>query len=281
MFWHIRGRELSLDKTLVMGILNLTPDSFSDGARYASSDDALKRAEQMISEGADIIDVGGESSRPGSKPVEADEEISRVVPVIEAISKCFDTPISIDTYKSPVARAAVDAGAAIVNDISAFRFDQAMPAAVAELKTGVVLMHSRGSFETLHSTPPADDIFDDVTREFRRAIDLARAAGIADEAVALDVGIGFGKTLEQNLALISGIDKLKKEFATYPFLIGTSRKSFIGKLLGGAPVDQRLSGSLATAVIAARSGVRIVRTHDVGETVQAMRIVDALNTSQS
>jgi len=274
--WHIRGRELSLDKTLVMAILNVTPDSFSYGGRYASPDEALKRAEQMIAEGADIIDIGGESSRPGSKPIEADEEISRVSPVIEAIAKRFNTPVSIDTHKSSVGRAAVDAGAAIVNDISAFRFDPAMSQAVAELKTGVVLMHSRGSFETLHSTPPADDIFDDVARDFGRALDAAHAASIADEAIALDVGIGFGKTLEQNLALISGIDKLIKEFPEYPFLIGTSRKSFIGKLLAGAPVDQRLAGSLATAVIAVRSGVRIVRTHDIKETSAALKIVDAL-----
>ena len=274
--WQILGRELSLDKTLVMAVLNVTPDSFSDGGRYASEDEALRRADEMIAEGADIIDIGGESSRPGSKPVNANEEIARVAPVIEVIAKRFDTPISVDTYKSSVARAALNAGAAIVNDISAFRFDAAMPATVAELKAGVVLMHSRGTFETLHTGAPAEDIFDDITHDLHRAIDAAHAAGIADESIALDPGIGFGKTLEQNLALISGIDKFIKEFPEYPFLIGTSRKSFIGKLLGDAPVDQRLAGSLATAVIAARSGVRIVRTHDVRATVQALRIVDAL-----
>ena len=274
--WQIRGREFSLEKTLVMGILNVTPDSFSDGGLHFSVDNALRRAEEMIAEGADIIDIGGESSRPGSKPIRADEEISRVAPIIEAIANRFDTPVSVDTYKSAVARAAVDAGAAIINDISAFRFDATMPETVAELKTGVVLMHSRGTFETLHSTPPAEDIFDDVSRDFRRALDASQAAGIADNAIALDPGIGFGKTLDQNLALISGIDKLIKQFPAYPFLIGTSRKSFIGKLLDGAPVEQRLAGSLATAVIAARSGVRIVRTHDIKETSAALKIVDAL-----
>ena len=275
--WQIRGRELSLEKTLVMGILNVTPDSFSDGGRYFAADEALKRAERMIAEGADIIDIGGESSRPGSKPVTANKEVFRVAPVIEALAKRFDTPVSIDTYKSAVARAAVDAGAAIVNDISAFRFDDAMAATVAQLKTGVVLMHSRGQFETMHSMPPAEDIFEDVTRDFRRAIAAAHSAGIADAAIALDVGIGFGKTLDQNLALISGIGKLIKQFPEYPFVMGTSRKSFLGKLLGGAPVDERLEGSLATAVVAVRSGVRIIRTHDIKETSAALKIVDALS----
>jgi len=260
-----------------MGILNVTPDSFSDGGRYFPADGALRRAEEMIDEGADIIDIGGESSRPGSEAIAPDEEISRVAPIIEALAKRFDTPVSIDTYKSAVARAAVDAGASIVNDISAFRFDPAMPEAVAELKTGIVLMHSRGAFETLHSTPPAEDIFEDVTRDFRRAIAAAHSAGIADAAIALDVGIGFGKTLDQNLALISGIGKLIKQFPEYPFVMGTSRKSFLGKLLGGAPVDERLEGSLATAVVAVRSGVRIIRTHDIKETSAALKIVDALS----
>ena len=260
-----------------MGILNVTPDSFSDGGRYFPADGALRRAEEMIDEGADIIDIGGESSRPGSEAIAPDEEISRVAPIIEALAKRFDTPVSIDTYKSAVARAAVDAGASIVNDISAFRFDAAIPETVAELGVGVVLMHSRGQFETMHSMPPAEDIFEDVTRDFRRAIAAAQSARIADAAIALDVGIGFGKTLDQNLALISGIGKLIKQFPEYPFVMGTSRKSFLGKLLGGAPVDERLEGSLATAVVAVRSGVRIIRTHDIKETSAALKIVDALS----
>lgn len=278
MHWQIRDRTLNLDRPLIMGILNITPDSFSDGGRFRSVNDALRRAEEMISEGADIIDVGGESTRPGSRPVPTDDEIERVVPIIKKIRAKFDIPISIDTHKSPVALAAVDAGAVIVNDISAFRFDPAMPATVAELRAGIVLMHSRGSFEELHSTEPADDIFKDVSRDFRRAIDAACFAGIRNEAIALDVGIGFGKTLEQNLALIAGVGRLIDEFRPYPFLIGTSRKSFIGKLLGGASVDQRLEGSLTTAVIAVWNGVKIVRTHDIKETSAAIKIVDALCT---
>lgn len=259
-----------------MGILNATPDSFSDGGEIVSVDDALRRAEQMIAEEADIIDVGGESTRPGSKPVSADEEIARVVPAIEAIAKRFDTPISVDTTKAQVAKAALDVGAEIVNDISAFRFDAAMPAVVAWYKCGVVLMHSRGQFESIHSTPPADDIFEDVTSDFSRALSIARNAGIADDAIAFDVGIGFGKTLEQNLELINGIDRLRGEFEGFPFVIGTSRKSFIGKILAGAAVDQRLEGSIVTAAIAVYNGVSIVRTHDIKETSAALKIVDAI-----
>jgi dihydropteroate synthase len=276
MHWQIRNRKLEFERPLIMGILNVTPDSFSDGGQYHSIDNAVERAERMIADGADIIDIGGESSRPGSSQVRDGEEIVRVVPVIEAVAKRFEVPISVDTYKSSVARAAIAAGASIVNDISAFRFDSSMPATVAELKGGVVLMHSRGTFQTLHSSPPADDIFSDVSEVFCRAIEVARSAGIANEAIVLDIGIGFGKTLEQNLQLISGVDRLIKKFPRYPFLIGTSRKSFIGKLLDGAPVDQRLEGSLATAAIAVWNGVRIVRTHDIKETSAALKIVDAL-----
>jgi dihydropteroate synthase len=276
MFWQIRGRELSLKNTLVMGILNLTPDSFSDGGEIGSVDEALRRVEQMLSEGADVIDIGGESSRPGSTPVDANDETKRVAPAIEAITERFDVPLSVDTTKSKVARAALDAGAEIVNDITAFRFDDVMSKVVAEYKCGVILMHSRGQFETLHTTAPAKDIFEDVTADFRRAIATAHEAGIPNEAIALDVGIGFGKTLEQNLALIAGIERLREEFPDFPFLIGTSRKSFIGKVLDGAPADQRLEGSIATAAIAVYNGVSIVRTHDIKETSAALKMVDAI-----
>lgn len=274
--WTTNRREVRLDHTLVMGIVNLTPDSFSDGGEIESADDALRRAERIIAEGAAIIDVGGESTRPGSKPVSVEDEIARVVPAIEVIAKRFDVPVSVDTTKSRVARAALDAGAEIVNDISAFRFDDEMPLAVAEYKCGVVLMHSRGQFETMHSTPPAEDIFKDVGSDFSRALSVARDAGIEDKAIALDVGIGFGKTLEQNLALIDGIEQLRTEFPNFPFVIGTSRKSFIGKILNGAAVDQRLEGSIVTAAIAVYNGVSIVRTHDIKETSAALRLVDAI-----
>ena len=276
MFWQLRSRKLSLEGTLLMGILNLTPDSFSDGGEIVTVDDALRRAEQMIEEGAVIIDIGGESTRPGSKRVSVEEEIARVARAIEAIAKRFATPISVDTTKSQVAKAALDAGAEIVNDISAFRFDEAMPEAVSKHECGIVLMHSRGGFETMHSTPPTEDIFKDVASDFSRALTVAHHAGIADEAIALDVGIGFGKTLEQNLALINGIGRLRIEFPTYPFVVGASRKSFIGKILDGSPVDKRLEGSVVSAAIAVYNGVSIVRTHDIKETSTALKIVDAI-----
>ena len=259
-----------------MGILNATPDSFSDGGQISTIDDALARVEQMIVEGADIIDVGGESSRPGSTQISAEDEIKRVVPVIEALAKRFAVPISVDTYKAAVAKAAIDAGAEIVNDISAFRFDPAMATTVSNSRAAVILMHSRGQFETLHSTAPADDVFEDVKAHLGHAINTAYEAGISDDAIALDVGIGFGKTLQQNLSLICDLQRVRDSFASYPLVIGTSRKSFVGKILGDAPVDNRLEGSLATAVIAAYNGVSIVRTHDIKETSSALRMVDAI-----
>ena len=194
--WKTSRREISLDVPLVMGILNVTPDSFSDGGRYADINAALKRADEMIAEGADVIDIGGESTRPGSKRVSADDEISRVVPVIEAISKRLDVPVSIDTSKSAVANAAVDAGAEIINDISGLRFDEAIAEVAARHKTGLVLMHSRGEFETMHSQPPVEDIITEVEKDLRRSISAAAAAGVAGEQIALDIGLGFGKTLD-------------------------------------------------------------------------------------
>jgi dihydropteroate synthase len=259
-----------------MAILNVTPDSFSDGGAIANVDDALRRANRCIADGADILDIGGESTRPGSARVSVEEEISRVVSVIEAIVKRFDVPISVDTSKSEVAAHAVDAGAEIINDISGLRFDPRIAEFAADRKTGLVLMHSRGDFETMHSQPPVDDIVKNVTDDFRRALTSAKEAGVSDDRIVLDVGIGFGKSPEQNLELLAKLDKLTAEFPSYPLLVGTSRKSFIGKLLGDVPVDRRLSGSLATAVIAIWNGARIVRVHDVVETVETIAIVEAI-----
>ena len=249
-----------------MAILNVTPDSFSDGGAMPSIDDALRRAEQLIADGADILDIGGESTRPGSGRVAAKDEIERVVPVISAIAKRFDTPISVDTSKSQVARAAIDAGAEIINDISGLRFDALLAPVAAESNAGLVLMHSRGTFETMHSEGAVDDIFADVCIDFRRALTIAKASGVAAENIVLDIGIGFGKTFEQNLELIARLDRLVAEFVDYPMLVGVSRKSFIGKLLGGAAVDQRLYGSLAASAIALWNGANILRTHDAKAT---------------
>ena len=259
-----------------MGILNVTPDSFSDGGRFASVDAAIARAEEMIGEGIDIIDIGGESTRPGSERVSVSEEKGRTIPVIEAITKRFDVSISIDTSKSEVARAAVEAGAEIINDISGLRFDERIAEVAAEHKTGLVLMHSRGEFETMHTLPPVDDILSEVEADFTRATAVAAKYKIEPESIALDIGIGFGKTVEQNLELIAKLDKIIERFPQFPFVVGTSRKSFIGKLLGGAPADDRLIGSIATTAIAVWNGARIVRVHDVRQTVDALKMVEAL-----
>lgn len=271
--WKTSRRAISLDVPLVMGILNVTPDSFSDGGRYADISAALQRADEMIAEGADVIDIGGESTRPGSKRVSADEEISRVVPVIEAISKRLDVPVSIDTSKSAVADAAVDAGAEIINDISGLRFDETIADVAARHKTGLILMHSRGEFETMHTQPPVEDIITEVEEDLRRSISAAAAAGVAGEQIVLDIGIGFGKTLDQNLKLIAQLDRLVKEFSRFPIMVGASRKSFLGKLLGKDDPKERLAGNLASAAIAVWNGAKILRVHDVAATVDAVKIV--------
>ncbi len=259
-----------------MGILNVTPDSFSDSGRFATTEAAVTQAEAMIADGVDIIDIGGESTRPGGHRVSAKVETERVVPVIEAIVTRFDTPISIDTTKSDVARAALDAGAEIINDISGLRFDPAIASVAAATRSGLVLMHSRGVFETMHSEPPVDDIIFEVTGGLGRSLAEALSAGISRTNIVLDIGIGFGKTLEQNLELIAKLGKLADEFAGFPLLAGTSRKSFIGKILGGNGPDERLIGSLATAVIAIWNGAQIVRVHDVGPTVEALKMTAAV-----
>ncbi|MEO6051882.1 MAG: dihydropteroate synthase [Pyrinomonadaceae bacterium] len=254
-----------------MGILNVTPDSFSDGGEYLSVDNALQQAEKMIAEGADIIDVGGESTRPGSKPVATDEEIRRTIPVIEEIITRFDLPISIDTTKSETAKAAIDAGAEIINDISGLRFDVSVADVAARSNAGLVLMHSRGTFETTHTQPPVDNIIFEVAADFRRAIDLAKTHDVRVEQIALDIGLGFGKTFEQNLELLAKLDKIIAEFQAYPMVVGASRKSFIGKILGDVPPNERLDGSIAAALTAIRNGAKIVRVHDVKETVAAIK----------
>jgi dihydropteroate synthase len=281
--WHIKGRTLPIgERTLIMGILNVTPDSFSDGGQFVSLDAALEHAEQMISEGADIIDVGGESTRPGGEAVSVDEEIGRVVPVIEALARRTDKPISVDTTKSEVARAALDAGAAIVNDISALRFDFYIADAVARAGAGLVLMHSRGTPATMHRLPPVADIMHEVTHSLRASINMAERRGVKRESIVIDPGIGFGKSQEQNLELLAKLDQLiAAAFPDYPLLIGTSRKSFIGRILadeGGtpAPAEDRLHGTMATITTAILHGVHIVRVHDVKATAETIRVAEAI-----
>ena len=270
-FWQTSRRKISLERPLVMGILNVTPDSFLDGGEYLTVDNALRRVEKMVADGADIIDVGGESTRPGSLPVAIDEEITRTIPVIEATSRRFDTPISIDTTKQEVAEKAVASGAEIINDISGLRFDERLAEVAAGFKAGLVLMHSRGSFETMHAQPPVDDIFFEITNDLKRAIRIANLHGVRDDQIALDIGLGFGKTFEQNLELLEKLDNIASEFKAYPLLVGASRKSFIGRMLGDVPPKERLSGSVAVALTAIRNGANIVRVHDVKETVAAIK----------
>ncbi len=284
---HIAGgRTLPIDpRTLVMGVLNVTPDSFSDGGKFTSFEIALEHAEQMIAEGADIIDVGGESTRPGGAAiVSADEEISRVLPIISELAKRTSVPISIDTTKAEVARAALDAGAAIVNDISALRFDFHIADEATKSSAGLVLMHSRGTPATMHRLPPVADILAEVTSSLRSSISMAERRGVKLESIVIDPGIGFGKSQEQNLELIARLDQIVAAFPDFPVLVGTSRKSFIGRILADAdgspaPVDERLHGTMASTCAAVLKGAHIVRVHDVKAAVQAMKTVDALKAT--
>jgi len=284
-YWHIKGTTLPVgERTLVMGILNVTPDSFSDGAQFFAPDQAIAHAEQMIAEGADIIDVGGESTRPGGEPVSVEEEIQRVVPVIGELAKRSNTPISVDTTKSEVARAALNAGAAIVNDISALRFDFYIADAVARAGAGLVLMHSRGTPATLHRLPPVADIMEEVTNSLRASIKMAQRRGVKRESIVIDPGIGFGKSQEQNLEVIAKLNLLIEAFPNLPVLVGTSRKSFIGRILSDAegtpaPADQRLYGTLASITAAVLHGAHIVRVHDVKATIDAIKTILAISAA--
>lgn len=266
----------------VMGALNVTPDSFSDGGRYEDVERAIARAFEIEAEGADILDIGGESTRPGSKPVSVKEELRRVIPVIEALRGRLRIPISIDTTKSEVARAAIDAGAEIINDISGLRFDLALADIAAESGAALVLTHSRGGPETLHQMPPVEDILAEVIGGLRWSIEQATRRGARRERLILDPGIGFGKTPEQNLQLINHLDRIVAEFGL-PVLLGTSRKSFIKRALDKAMTAsarnedrERVAGTAASVAIGVLRGARIVRVHDVGEMVAVTRIVEAV-----
>jgi dihydropteroate synthase len=282
MEWKLTRRALPIgERTLVMGVLNVTPDSFSDGGQFFDVDEALRRAGQMIAEGADIIDVGGESTRPGGgELVTAEEELRRIIPVIERLAKTSNVPVSADTTKAEVARAALAAGAEIINDISALRFDFHIADEVASAGAGLVLMHSRGTPATLHRLPPAPDIFSEIFTSLRRSLHMAERRGVGRESIALDPGIGFGKTPEQNVLLIAQLEKFVQHFAEFPVLIGTSRKSFIGRLLDNAPADARLHGTMATVAAAVLNGAHIVRVHDVRAAVETVRVADALRRAQ-
>jgi dihydropteroate synthase len=274
-----RGLDVDLkERSLIMGILNITPDSFSDGNQFLELDNALKQARKLITEGADIIDIGGESTRPGAAKVATEEEIARVLPVIEALRKQFpELPISIDTYKSQVAVAALNAGADLVNDISGFNFDPEMAPIVAEHEAHCCLMHIQGTPEVMQKEPYYNDIFAEISAYFENSIAKAEIAGVKREKIILDIGIGFGKTLEHNLLLLKHL----AEFTGFglPILLGTSRKSFISKLTG-AEVGNRLPASLATVAQGLCNGAHIVRVHDVAATKQVIEVIDAINHIQ-
>ena len=262
---------------VVMGIVNTTPDSFADGGRFPDTNSAADHALRLADEGAEIIDIGGESTRPGSKPVSTAEELRRVVPVIERLAKRCGALISIDTQKPAVARAALDAGASIVNDIAANRESPERWQIVAEAKAGYICMHMQGTPQTMQAEPHYDDVLREVGDFFTERLAKLAEQGVSGEQVALDPGIGFGKELEHNIKLLSGIHELI--MSGRPLLIGASRKSFIGKLLG-TPSNERLPASLACAVFAATKGAHVVRVHDVAETVQAVRMTEALSDNR-
>ncbi len=254
------------EKCSIMGILNVTPDSFSDGGKWNHLDTAIAHVGAMIEEGAAIIDIGGESTRPGHVQITDEEEISRVVPAIQAVKERYDVPVSIDTYKSKVARAAIEAGADMINDIWGFKYDPEMAKLAAETGVAVCLMHNKDTTEYL-------DFMSDMVRETLECVEIAHAAGVADDKIILDPGFGFGKTPDHNLSLMKHLD----DFCAlpYPVLLGTSRKSTLGKVLD-LPVDQRVEATLATTVLGVQAGCRIFRVHDVKANYRAMKMTEAI-----
>ncbi len=268
------GREITLgQRTLIMGVLNVTPDSFSDGGRFFKLDDAVAHAERMAEDGADIIDVGGESSRPGADPVDEEEEKRRVIPVIKEISRRIDLPISIDTYKPSVAEEAIDSGASIINDITALR-DPEMVDLAARGKVGVVLMHMKGTPKTMQVSPEYDDLISEIYSFLDERIEVALQGGVDRDRIMIDPGIGFGKRYEDNLEILRRLREFKS--LGCPILIGTSRKSFIGKTLGDLPVEERLEGTAATVAISIANGADVVRVHDVKQMKRVAAMTDAI-----
>lgn len=277
--WTLPRHTLTLGgRTLLMGVINLTPDSFSDGGRWFTRKRAWDNAERMSQDGVDIIDIGGESTRPGAGPVSEEEEIRRVQKYLDVMIKLihYRGPYSIDTTKASVARVALDAGVQIVNDISGLRFDPTLADVAAHYDAGLILMHSRGTFETMHKQEPVDDILKEVSGGWRRSIEEAERRGVKREKIVLDPGIGFSKTQKQNVELIAKLDVLARDFADFPLLVGTSRKSFVGHLLGGAPVNKRIHGTMASVAAAILRGAHIVRVHDVRAAVETVKVVDAI-----
>ena len=269
-----RNRTLPLgERTLLMGVLNVTPDSFSDGGLYFDQDKAIAHGLRMVEEGADLIDVGGESTRPGSKPLALEEELKRIIPVIETLAGKVDVPITIDTYKSAVASRAIDAGARIINDISGLHFDPAVAKVAAKHDTPLILMHIRGTPETMQKEVHYRSLLSEILQSLRESIQKAESFGVDPDQIIIDPGIGFGKTLEHNLLIIKHLSEFR--VLGKPILLGTSRKSFIGKILN-AEVDQRLEGTLSTIAIGVLNGAHIIRGHDVLPAKKVIAVADAI-----
>jgi dihydropteroate synthase len=255
-----------------MGVVNVTPDSFSDGGLFLDPEAAIAHGRKMAAEGASILDVGGESTRPGAEPVSPEEELARVEPVVRSLASGRPT-VSIDTSKATVAEAALDAGAAIVNDVTALRADPEIASLCADRGSGLVLMHMQGTPRTMQENPTYDDVVEDVKSFLAERLDVALRGGVSEERIWLDPGIGFGKTLEHNLELLRRMDELRA--LGRPIVVGASRKSFIAAI-DGSPVDQRLGGTIAASVLAAARGADVLRVHDVAEVAQALRVADAI-----
>jgi dihydropteroate synthase len=260
-------------RTYIMGILNVTPDSFSNDGIYNDVDKAVRHAEMIAEQGADIIDIGGESTRPGAAPITAEEEIKRTIPVIKRIAKSIDLPISIDTKKSEVARLALDNGASLVNDITGLESDEKIGSLVARSKAKVVLMHIKGTSLTMQNNPIYENLIQEIKEKLKRLIEKAEEAGIKKENIIIDPGLGFGKTAEHNLEILNQLYEFKE--LGQPILVGPSRKSFIGKLLGTEP-DKRIFGTAASVAIAIKNGADIIRVHDVKEIKQVAILADAI-----
>lgn len=272
---QLPSRTLVLgEQTLIMGVLNVTPDSFSDGGRFFKPEAAAARALEMQSAGAGILDVGGESTRPGAKPLSVDTELERILPVIQMLRGKLKIPISVDTQKAEVAQRAIEAGAEIVNDISALRTDPGISRVVTQHKVGVILMHMRGKSRTMQKGPFARDVMHDVIGGLRVALLRVKRVGIERSRIMIDPGIGFGKSYQQNFEILARLPELGK--LGYPIVVGTSRKAFIGAALGSLPPDKRMWGTAATVAASILAGAHVVRVHDVEEMAQVARIADRI-----
>ncbi len=273
--WKIGKRVFDVSRHgLIMGVLNVTPDSFSDGGEFLTTDKATERGFQLAAEGAHIIDIGGESTHPGSQPVTADEELRRVIPVIEELRRKLDVTISIDTSKAEVARAAIEAGASIVNDVTAGRGDEQMLPLVAETKSGFIIMHMQGTPRTMQMQPQYAEVVAEISEFFRQQYARAIGLNIDPMAIAFDPGIGFGKTLEHNLELLAQLERLRAH--DRPLVVGVSRKSFLGKLIGSPEISERLVPGLVLSALLRTRGADVFRVHDVKENVYALRVTEAI-----